>query len=268
MQPLAKPSTLKAGKAAGFTLLEVILAVTIAGALLAAAATLMVSITDAWLKRQDRHFFEDHVDGVTEFLQASFTHAGSEITLETNESSADESGGSESGTTITPPNAENRGGSNQSTQDGALLRTVEEPIAWQSPPGFADFEDPLIFFRLKERPPLLVQMDNAPIAGVEAYLHFEDDEGLSLLWFTPIQEESEDIQDLRRSAISDLVTRVEYIYWDERFERWETEEEPLEGEGDDQFILPRFIKLTFEYEGVEKERIITLPVPSLNALIF
>ena len=60
---------------AAFTLLEVILAVTIAGALLAGAATLMVSVTNAWLERQDQHFFEDHVDGVTEFLQASFSMA-------------------------------------------------------------------------------------------------------------------------------------------------------------------------------------------------
>ena len=66
---------------AAFTLLEVILAVSIAGALLAGAATLMVSVTNAWLERQDRHFFEDHVDGVTEFLQASFSMAGTEIAL-------------------------------------------------------------------------------------------------------------------------------------------------------------------------------------------
>ena len=66
---------------AAFTLLEVILAVSIAGALLAGAATLMVSVTNAWLERQDRHFFEDHVDGVTEFLQASFSIAGTEIAL-------------------------------------------------------------------------------------------------------------------------------------------------------------------------------------------
>ena len=66
---------------AAFTLLEVILAVSIAGALLAGAATLMVSVTNAWLERQDQHFFEDHVDGVTEFLQASFSMAGTEIVL-------------------------------------------------------------------------------------------------------------------------------------------------------------------------------------------
>jgi hypothetical protein len=41
----------------------------------------MVSVTNAWLERQDRHFFEDHVDGVTEFLQASFSIAGTEIAL-------------------------------------------------------------------------------------------------------------------------------------------------------------------------------------------
>lgn len=267
----------------GFTLLEVILAVTIAGALLAAAATLMVSVSDAWLKRQDRHFFEDHVDGVTEFLQASLSVAGAEITLESDDSSANnpadpgESGSGQAadgteGSIQVPPTggsgANNNRSTNSNDQGSALLRPVEAPIAWQSPPGFASYEEPLIFFRLKERPPLLVQMDDAPITGVEAYLHFAEDEGLSLIWYTPVQEETEDLRDMRRTPLSDLVTKIEYIYWDERFERWETEEEPLEGEGDEEFILPRFIKLTFEYEGVEKERTITLPVPSLNALIF
>jgi prepilin-type N-terminal cleavage/methylation domain-containing protein len=295
MQPLTKRQPAKASRSAGliasaptrsggFTLLEVILAVTIAGALLAAAATLMVAVTNAWLQRQDRHFFEDHVDGVTEFLQASLLEAGSEVALEADESSGDDGRDpAETGTDNNPgipigaPTAEDEDRTpdepaNRKNKAGpagsALLRTVEEPIAWERPPGFADFEDPLLYFRLKERPSLLVQMDNAPVTGVEAYLHFAPDEGLSLLWFTPIQEESEDLNDLRRTPLSDLVTKVEYIYWDERFERWETEEEPLEGDGSDQFILPRFLKLTFEYEGVVKERTITLPVPSLNALIF
>lgn len=267
----------------GFTLLEVILAVTIAGALLAAAATLMVAITDAWLKRQDRHFFEDHVDGVTEFLQASFTYAGSEVSIESNqsidnnqrvpeESEGSETGEPKPGLSIDAPSGGDRtGGGTANGGDaggGSLLRMAEEPIKWKSPPGFASYEDPLISFRLKERPALLVQADNAPIVGVEAYIHFSKDEGLSLLWFTPIQEASGDLNDLYRTPLSDLVTKVAFIYWDERFERWETEEEPLEGEGDEPFILPRFLKLTFAYEGVEKERTITLPVPSLSVPIF
>ena len=270
--------------AQGFTLLEVILAVTIAGALLAAAATLIVSVADVWMERQDRHFFEDHVDGVAEFIQASFTVAGTEVAF------GDEDGGDE---TASDPNAsgdpsvsidesgtnveisrpdDSSGGTNEgsagSTSGSGLVRVSEDPIGWSKPPGFADYQDPLLHFGLKDTPPLLVQTDNAPIIGVEAFLHFKDDEGLSLLWYTPLQEDSEDISDLRRTPLSDLVTKVEYIYWDEGFEKWETETEPKEGEGEEQFILPRFLKLTFEYEGETKERTLTIPVPSRSALIF
>ena len=268
---------------AAFTLLEVILAVAIAGALLAGAATLMVSVTNAWLERQDRHFFEDHVDGVTEFLQASFSMAGTEIAL----GDEDESGGLTSnktgneietdGSEVTVDISENNnsnggnsmdGDTTESTSGSGLVRVSEDPIDWSQPPGFADYQDPLLHFRLNDTPPLLVQTENAPIIGVEAFLHFEDDEGLSLLWYTPLQEDSEDLDDLRRTPISNLITKVEYVYWDERFEKWETETEPKEGEDDDQFILPRFLKLTFEYEGVIKERSLTIPVTSRNALIF
>ena len=267
-----------------FTLLEVILAVTIAGALLAGAATLMVSVTNAWLERQDRHFFEDHIDGVTEFLQATFTMAGSEIALtdegESYGSTSNEAGsdnvdtdGSKVTVDISGNNDSDGGNSmeDNSIESGtgsALVRVSEDPIDWSKPPGFADYQDPLLHFKLRETPPLLVQTENAPIIGVIAYLHFEDDDGLSLLWYTPLQEDSEDLDDLRRTQVSDLVTKVEYVYWDERFKNWETETEPKEGEENDSFILPRFIKLTFEYEGLSKERILTIPVASRNALIF
>ena len=268
---------------AAFTLLEVILAVAIAGALLAGAATLMVSVTNAWLERQDQHFFEDHVDGVTEFLQASFFIAGTEIALDDEDESGEsisnktdneiETDGSEVTADISGNNNSNGGNSmdgntTESTTGSGLVRVSEEPIDWSQPPGFADYQDPLLHFVLNDTPPLLVQTENAPIIGVEAFLHFEDDEGLSLLWYTPLQEDSEDLDDLRRTSISNLITKVEYVYWDERFEKWETETEPKEGEEDDQFILPRFLKLTFEYEGVIKERSITIPVISRNALIF
>jgi hypothetical protein len=267
---------------AAFTLLEVILAVAIAGALLAGAATLMVSVTNAWLERQDRHFFEDHVDGVTEFLQASFSIAGTEIALGDEDGSGGstisetgneiEADGSQVTVDISGNNNLESGnsmeGNTESTASSGLIRVSEDPIDWSQPPGFADYQEPLLHFKLRDTPPLLVQTENAPIIGVEAFLHFEDDEGLSLLWYTPLQEDSEDLDDLRRTPLSDLVIKVEYVYWDERFEKWESETEPKEGEGDDQFILPRFLKLTFEYEAVTKERTLTIPVTSRNALIF
>ena len=269
---------------AAFTLLEVILAVTIAGALLAGATALMVSVTNAWLEREDRHFFEDHVDGVTEFLQASFSMASTEIapgdddgrSASTSNESVNkdtETGDPQVTVEISGNNASDSGNSSESKNTGSttgsgLVRVSEEPIDWSKPPGFADYQDPLLHFGLRETPPLLVQTENAPIIGVEAFLHFEDKEGLSLLWYTPLQEDSEDLDDLRRTPISDLVTKVEYVYWDEGFEKWESETEPKEGEGDDSFILPRFLKLTFEYEGVTQERSLTIPVPSRNTLLF
>ena len=269
---------------AAFTLLEVILAVTIAGALLAGATALMVSVTNAWLEREDRHFFEDHVDGVTEFLQASFSMASTEIapgdddgrSASTSNESVNkdtETGDPQVTVEISGNNASDSGNSSESKNTGSttgsgLVRVSEEPIDWSKPPGFADYQDPLLHFGLRETPPLLVQTENAPIIGVEAFLHFEDDEGLSLLWYTPLQEDSEDLDDLYRTPISDLVTKVEYVYWDEGFEKWESKTEPKEGEGDDSFILPRFLQLTFEYEGVIEERKLTIPVTSRNALIF
>jgi len=288
-QNVAQPSCLcdQPRRAQAFTLLEVILAVTIAGALLAGAASLMVSVTNTWMDRQDRHFFEDHVDGVVEFLQASFIAAGTEIALgDSEEAPAAGEPDTPAGSTPPPdprtnqiaivaPGTSTRGGTRGGTAtEGAassgsgLMRVSEDPIGWSKPPGFAELQDPLLHFGLKDTPPLLIQEANAPVVGVEVFLHFEADEGLSLLWYSPLQEDSEDIDDLRRTPISDLVTKVEYVYWDERFEKWETEAEPKEGEGDEQFILPRFLKLTFEYRGETKERTLTIPIASRSALIF
>ena len=263
-----------------FTLMEIILAVSIAGALLAAAATLVVSVSELWIERQDRHFFGDHVDGVTEFIQASFAHSGIEITVSTpggqtvnasnplgTDSNTPNSNMTE--TEIIPSNSGVQSGNIASEHGGVgLIKTAEQPIVWSKPPGYPEYEDPLLHFSLKDSSPLLIKADDAPIIGIKAFFYFKKDEGLSLLWYTPLQEDSEDLNDLRRTQISNLITQIEYIYWDDRFEKWESETDPKESETGDEFILPRFAKLTFEYKGEKKERILTIPVPSQSALIF
>jgi prepilin-type N-terminal cleavage/methylation domain-containing protein len=264
----------------GMSLLEVILAIAVAGFVLAAAVSFLVSISTIWTERSQRHFFEDHVDGVTEFLNATFTNAGVEIALG-DSAAADGTTSDGSGDDNPPPNTnepiikitndgnDSSQGSSATTADsGGLMRASDEPVGWARPPGFADYKEPLLNFKLTEAPPLLVGLENAPLLGVDAFLYFEKDEGLGLLWYSILQEETDDISDLRRTAISPLVTAIHYIYWDERFEKWEEEKEPKEGDGDDQYILPRFIKLIFEYEGESKERTLTIPVPSKSALIF
>ncbi|MFU8848115.1 MAG: type II secretion system protein J [Opitutales bacterium] len=282
LQP-STPPTLHSSTASGFTLLEVLLAVAITGFVLAAASTMLVSVTNIWANRLDSNFFEDHVDGVAEFVQSSFTKAGSEITNTTpNPSPAVDPNTDE--VAVDPNNPQtmpqisvrvNRGNNNtgnrsnnaSTSSSSSLLRRSENPISWAEPPGFAGSRDPLINFKFRDNPPLLVNTDNAPAMGIDAFLYFDRDEGLSLLWYSTLQEEVERESDLRRTLISPYVKEIRYIYWDERFERWEEETKPQEGEND-QYLLPRFIRLIFEKDEISMERTVSIPVPSQSALLF
>lgn len=264
---------------AGFSLLEVILAIAVAGALLAAATSFITSISNIWVTRQERGYFQDHVDGVTEFLNASFSQSGTEITLASNasetESESDEALPAEDAVDI--PQIEIQAedettGSEDATQTdaGSLLHVSETPVGWARPPGFADYKEPLLNFTYQQAPPLL-QSDQIPADTIiQAYLYFEKDEGLSLLWYSTLQEESEDLDDLQRTLISPLVTGIEYIYWDERFERWETLDAPKADDAGDSsdFLLPRYLQLSFTYEAETITRKITIPIPNQYALLF
>lgn len=261
----------------GMSLLEVILAIAVAGFVLAAAVSMLVSISSIWSERAERHFFVDHVDGVTEFLNATFSTAGVEIALSNDSESNADNDGEDNGDdedVVQPPiiTAPETGGTESddknSSNTGSLVNAADEPIGWARPPGYSESKEPLLNFKLTKAPPLLVGLENAPLLGIDTFLYFEDSEGLSLLWYSSLQEDSEDINDLRRTVISPLVTKIQYVYWDESFEKWETEDQPMEGDGADQYILPRFIKLTFEYEGETQERTFTIPVPSKSALIY
>lgn len=275
--PPAQRSTCNVQRSSAFTLLEVLLAITIAGFVLAAASTMIVSVSNIWASRQDSNFFEDHVDGVAEFIQSCFSRAGTEIALSNSNSPSgseddDEEAENDENTPaislrVEPGAGNNRNRSGENSSGGSLIRRSEDPVDWGRPPGFADYRDPLINFKVRDNPPLFVQQGNAPVRGIDAFLYFDQDEGLSLLWYSVLQEDTEDENDLRRTPISPYVKEILYIYWDERFERWEEEQEPQEGE-EDEFMLPRFIKLVFERESVTKERTISIPVPSRSAMLF
>ena len=267
----------------GFTLLEMLLAIAITGLILTGAVSLVVSVSNIWSNRQESHFFEAHVDGVTEFLQASFQQAGvairlEEVTTGNREGNPDTEAGQTNGTEPENPsisigvesgNDSGQARSPGSSAEGAggLTRVAEEPIRWTKPPGFAAYEDPLLNFTLSQQPPLLVDRGNGPAVGVEVFLHFDPREGLSLLWYSKLQEEAEDLRDLRRTELSRFVESISYVYWDERFERWEEEPDPREDD-DGALLLPRYIRLTFDYEGVIAERTITIPLVSRQAILF
>jgi hypothetical protein len=263
-----------------------LLAIAITGFILSAAAGLVVSVSNIWSNRQESHFFEAHVDGVTEFLQASFRQAGVAVQLDNNASAnsrtspATDTGQNRQNNPADPENPtlsiridrpNNRSTSRSSGSGGSggagLTRVAEEPIRWAKPPGSARHEEPLLNFALNQQPPLLVERDNGPAVGVEAFLHFDTREGLSLLWYSKLQEEAEDLRDLRRTELSRFVKSIHYVYWDEDFERWEEEPDPREDD-DGAPLLPRYLRLTFDYEGVTAERTIAIPPVSRHAILF
>ena len=163
------------------TLIEVVLAIAVAGFVLAGATAFLVSVSNIWHDRQNSHFFEDHVDGVSEFLKASFNMAGYEIRASegngaTRENAAE---GSDPTAPEQSPNAENKPPTPKSRTDhasraeGSGGNRIETPIAWEALPGSAGYEDPLLSFSLTTAPPLLVGPDEMPYSKVQLFLHFK-----------------------------------------------------------------------------------------------
>lgn len=258
----------------GMTLIEVVLAIAITGFLLAAATSLVVSVSSIWTDRADRNFFEDHVDGACEFLRSALSSAGVAVTQTSNSTTQTNN---TTPTLETPPQEDQqsirinqtRPSQNESNNPSAgLVSTIETPIQWEKLPGASTFQDPLLAFELNTLPPLLVETQKTPATKTKLYLYFSKDEGLSLLWSSNLQEELKDQRDLKRTQISPLVKKLRYVYWDDRFEQWEEETEPKEGDGDEEYLLPPYLKLIFEHQGVTSERLITIPTPVKSALIF
>jgi prepilin-type N-terminal cleavage/methylation domain-containing protein len=266
---------------AGMTLIEVVLAIAVAAFVLTAATSFVVSVSSIWSPRAERHFFEDHVDGVVYFLQRSFDSAGFAIRAE--EGSATNSNSNSTRNVSNSKNSSNAPptikaqqarpkvtkGTDKETTGVSLIGSTKEPIKWQRPPGYDNFDDPLLGFELNELPVLFNSPENLPaLGGAQVYLHFDKENGLRMLWYPLLQEEVEAVEDMRSTMISPWLHAFEYIYWDEDFEEWETLAEPKEGEGDDQWLLPRYLKLIFIYNDVQKARTIAIPVPMKSAFLF
>ena len=276
----------------GMTLIEVVLALAVAGFLLTAATSFVVSISNIWAERSQRNFFEDHVDGVTEFINVMLLSAGTYIQINDNKnSSKQQQNGAEmniQGTSDIPseqndtfiasrkkdPQENLRYDSNSNglmTNETSLRNRDSKPIIWEQLPGSANYKEPLLHFKLNYTPPLFVSDSAQPsLNQVEVYLFFDSSKGLSVLWHSVLQEETETVEDLRRTLISPYVKSLEYVYWDSRFEKWEIEKKPREGENstEREYLLPRAIQLSFVYENEIKMRTLTIPVTSYSTILF
>jgi prepilin-type N-terminal cleavage/methylation domain-containing protein len=232
---------LKKVKNRGFTMVEVLLALTIGGLVLVAATALLITISQAWANRPaTRDAFDAHVNGVEHFLLALL-----------DDSSLPEQ-----------PNSAKEG----------------EIIDLQNPIGFSDIDDPLVSFFLNEAPPLLFNPHGKSVK-VRAYLYPEEGDALSLLWFSELQELEKDEKGnlqpveeeaLMKTIISPFYKEVYYYYWgeedheDDDIKTWEISSDLLESEKKDGFRIPEFMKLVFSWDDEDLERIISLPIKRLS----
>ncbi len=207
----------------GFTLIEVLLALAIGGALLTAVMVHVFSLSNIWTNSTGDDFFKQHVDGVALFLNNALA-----------------------------------------LSEGLNQEEKAAPVNWDRPPGYSDLDEPLLTFRLKESPALYT-WEGLPRPAVTSHLIFKERDGLSLLWYSRL-DEVEDMNDVRRTHVSPYITKITYCYYDKETDRWDLNEKP-EKDRAGQFLLPDFIKLRFEYEGEVKEIPFYLPQRSQDVPI-
>ena len=220
-------------------MIEVLLALCIGGLVLTAASSLLVTISRAWAERPATR---DAFDAHVNGVAHFLTAVLEEATIPTLNSS------------------------------GTDLIDLQRPV------GFSESENPLIHFYLREGPPILVWPTGAA-SRVHCYFKFEEDDGLSFLWFSELQEmeknddgqtELEDENALFKTPISPFCSEIFYCYYGEEdavsddIKEWDILSDLEESVKSGKFRIPDFIELVFKWEEENLERTITLPIKRIS----
>ncbi|MGC9449888.1 MAG: type II secretion system protein [Oceanipulchritudo sp.] len=223
------PTRSRSLRRAGLTLVEMLVTLAILGTVMTLLSFHLVALSNLWLNRSDDDFFEQHVDGVVLFLNNAFEAS--------------------------------EGAYGPGEEKGA-------PVEWARPPGWGDLDDPLLHFQQAEAPALFVREGQA-LPAILAYLHFDKDEGLSILWYSALDaEEIERVSDLRRTPVSAFVTEMDYAYYELEDDEWEITEDPMEDDNG-AFRLPDFLRITFSHpEEGERVRSVLIPHASTEIPLF
>jgi prepilin-type N-terminal cleavage/methylation domain-containing protein len=237
---------------AGFTLIEMIAALGIAAVVMTLVAFHVVTIAGLWLNRTDDDFLDHHVEGVVSFLQGCFNDSEAALAFANR---------SASGTASSSPGT---GGAGTSANPAA---TTVLPVEWHRPPGWSDFDAPLLRFRQREAPAILVR-EGQRLPAILAWLHFEPRAGLSLIWYSQFEsEEPTERDNLFITLLSPLVSAVEYAAYNTDTERWEIDDKPQEL-ADQSLKLPQFLRLTFTHDDETRQRIVAIPPRSSELPLF
>ena len=210
----------------GFSMMEVLVALAIGGLLLVSSTDLLVSISKRWI---DGPSSKDVFDAHVNGVSRFLTAVMEEATVPTLNSSGNQA------------------------------------IDLRRPVGFSDSEDPLIHFYLRDAPPFFV-WPKGPAQRVHAYLYFEEGEGLSIAWFSELQElekneegemAPEDEDELFKTLISPFCETIHYCYYGDEddgeldIKEWDAKKHS--GEGLRQGFSSELGEGTINWDGVRKE---------------
>ncbi|MGJ3241922.1 MAG: PulJ/GspJ family protein [Opitutales bacterium] len=232
-----------------FTLAEVVLALSVTGLILVAAASLLTDFSTLWLKQGDDQAFEAHADGLQFFLADllerqphHYVPAGSAVETTGNPTAA-----------------------NETTPRPGSTASAGSDLAWARPPGVSRYVDPMLRLALPEDLGPILE-GSGPVGRQTGYLTVDPDHGLVLVWSQALLPvESED--DLFSRILSPFVTDWAFWYHDPAFDAWDRETEPRpDPENTDSLQLPAFVTLSLEHQGQTRTLRLPLPVQTADVL--
>lgn len=228
----------------GFTLIEIVLAISIGSILMVAASFYIFSLTQLYLNTENDPRLEEHMYSVGKTLEYMVSSAIDQ-TPKTND----------------PAKKPFEKFTKKTKQ-----KTETTRIVWKNPEELSFADTPLLSLKIPTNGlPLFVWEKGGPLPVITCYIYFRPKEGLFILWQSTAQKEEEEIQ---RTLVSSLIKKLTFDYYDAENNSWEHSEEPLEtGEGE--LRLPQVLTLTFQYHGREEKSRISLPFTSSdNALVY
>ncbi len=228
------PTPLPSSARAGFSLPEMLVAIVIGATLVTTAVTFALSMGELWGNGSEARLFDQHVRGVSRFLEQVLARAE-------------------------PPPAEATSG----VQAGQP-RTEEQAIVWQAPRGPTPGATRLLTFQLAQSPGIFA-WPGEPLPFVVCALRVDPREGLFLQWQSRLEVDFGDAPP-RELRVSPFVTRIDYFYFDEAGANssWEQSDRPR-FDANRVELVPQRVRLTFEYEG--ETRLVNLILPGASASV-
>lgn len=244
-----------------FTLLEVLLAIAIAGSLIVAAVSLALSMGEVWGNGSGKRLFDQHVRGVTRFLDTLMRQAEPPPALDDTTSSV----GAAQAEAQQAQQEQQNGPAALGTQSG------QEPVVWQKARGNAHGSERFLTFELPTSPGVLAWPEQ-PLPFVVCALRVDPRKGLFLLWKSRLEIDFED-EEPRELLVSRYVTGIRYFYYDsdKATPSWDEEERPRTGTVNGkagEYLLPQRIRLTFEYKGDKQETDVIIPTAKLGVPVY